>query len=77
MKIIQEREKCIGCGACVAVCPKYWEMADDGKVNLLGSHPSGGQPKAEKVTYELEIKETECNQDAADGCPVQCIKILK
>jgi len=72
MKVIQEREKCIGCGSCVAVCPKYWEMADDGKVKLLGAKvdPKNGN-------HELEIKETECNQDAADSCPVQCIHIKK
>jgi ferredoxin len=25
-KIIHEREKCIGCGSCVAICPNNWEM---------------------------------------------------
>ncbi len=30
IKIIHEREKCIGCGACTAACDN-WEMADDGK----------------------------------------------
>jgi ferredoxin len=29
-KIIQDHEKCIGCGSCVAVCDN-WEMGDDGK----------------------------------------------
>ena len=70
MKIIHEREKCIGCGSCSAVCPKYWEMADDGKVKFLGAktNPKSGN-------YELEIEEVGCNQDAADSCPVQCIHI--
>lgn len=31
MRIKQDREKCIGCGACVAVCPENWEMSDDNK----------------------------------------------
>ena len=30
-KITQDHEKCIGCGACVAVCPSNWEMSGDGK----------------------------------------------
>ena len=25
-KIKQDREKCIGCGSCVAVCGENWEM---------------------------------------------------
>ncbi|MBI2041942.1 MAG: ferredoxin [Candidatus Nealsonbacteria bacterium] len=37
VKIILERNVCIGCGSCQAVCQKYWEMQDDGKVNLIGS----------------------------------------
>jgi ferredoxin len=66
MKIIHEREKCIGCGSCAALCPKYWEMAQDQKSKLL---------KAKN--YELEIKEVGCNQEAADSCPVQCIRVEK
>lgn len=30
-KVKQDHEKCIGCGACVSVCPSNWEMGDDGK----------------------------------------------
>ena len=29
MKIIQDKEKCIGCGSCVEVCPSNWEMKGD------------------------------------------------
>lgn len=59
-KIIFEREKCIGCGSCQAVCPKYWKLGEDSKVDFLGSE---------------ELEEAECNQEAADSCPVQCIKV--
>jgi len=69
MKIIQEREKCIGCGSCAAVCPKYWEMAEDGKSKLLNSTSSS------KGVYELGVQEPGCNQEAVDVCPTQCIKI--
>lgn len=69
MKIILEREKCIGCGSCAAICPKYWKMEDDGKSHLIGSITT---PERKE---ELEINETDCNQDAADSCPVSIIHL--
>jgi ferredoxin len=27
-KIKQDHEKCIGCGACAAICPENWELLD-------------------------------------------------
>ncbi len=68
-KIIQEREKCIGCGSCAALCPKYWEMAEDGKSKLINSVPN------KEGNHELEVEIVECNQEAADACPVQIIHI--
>jgi ferredoxin len=70
-KIIQERERCIGCGSCVALCPKFFEMADDGKAKLLNSE------KNAQGNDELEVEKVECAQEAADACPVQCIRIIK
>ncbi len=69
MKIIQERKKCIGCGSCAAVCPKYWEMSDDGKATLIGSVINS------KEVYELEVNKLDCLQEAADSCPIDIIKI--
>jgi len=61
-KIVYEREKCIGCGSCENVCPKYWKVSQDGKAEFLGSQ---------------EMEEIGCNKEAVDVCPVQCIKIEK
>lgn len=71
-KVILEKDKCIGCGSCEALCSKFWKLTGDGKVDLLGSTQKTGTEN-----YELEIKEVDCNQDAVDGCPVQCILIEK
>lgn len=72
MRIVLEREKCIGCGSCVALCPEHWEIAEDGKSHLLNSKKD---PKT--GNEELEMEKIECNQEAAEICPVQCIKIIK
>jgi ferredoxin len=70
MKIVQERKKCIGCGACAIACPKYWKMAEDGLAKLKDS-----KTNSKTGNDELEVKTVDCNQEAADSCPVQIIKI--
>ena len=69
MKITQEREKCIGCGTCVAVCKDFWTMGGDGKSDLKGAKDNGSG------IFELEVEDAGCNKEAASACPVQIIKI--
>ncbi len=66
-----DRDNCIGCGACEAVAPDFWEMKDDGKVMLKGGKKTGNG------WYERDIKEKDfqINKDAADSCPVNVIHI--
>lgn len=71
MKIILEREKCIGCGSCAAFCPKHFKIADDGKSELINSQ------KTENGNFEKEVEKIDCIQEAADSCPVQIIHIEK
>ena len=59
-RITFEKDKCIGCGSCQAVCPKYWQLGEDNKANFSGPE---------------ELEEAGCNQEAVDSCPVQCIKV--
>ena len=76
VKISQDHLKCIGCGTCAALCPKFWEMReDDGKAHL-----KGGKYDKEKGRYEREFEEMkpadlDCNKLAQDACPVQAIKV--
>jgi ferredoxin len=72
MKIIQIRKKCIGCSACVAVCPTYWSTAPDGLAKL-----KGGKTNPKTGNDELEVKSIGCNNEAVAACPVQVIKIKK
>ena len=60
MKVSVNKEKCIGCETCVAICPEIFSMAGDlaiAKVNIVPD----------------ELKSS-C-QDAANGCPVEAIEI--
>ena len=68
-KIKLEREKCIGCGSCTVICPKFFEMAEDGKSHVIGAE--------KKEVEELEIENSECSVAAAEACPAQCIFVTK
>ena len=68
MKIIQDHKKCISCGSCTAICPKYWKIGEDGKAEPVDFKKSGNK-------YEVEIKSVSCNKEAMDSCPVQCIMV--
>jgi len=52
-----DKGKCIGCGACVAICPGVFEMGSDGK----------SQVKKEADTS------SSCIKQAINSCPAQAI----
>lgn len=54
-----DREKCIGCGTCVALAGNTFKMDDDNKAVVINE--SGD---------DLEIIKM-----AMDACPVQCISL--
>lgn len=56
-KPVVDQEKCIGCGTCPVLCPKTFELRDDGKAYV--KNPVGDP--------EGEI------QNTIDSCPVQAI----
>ena len=68
-KVIQQRDKCIGCGTCVAVCPAFWQMGDDGKSVLKDAKDTG------ENKFVLEVEDAGCNKEAASSCPVQVITV--
>jgi ferredoxin len=73
LKIVHEREKCIGCGACAAINPNCWKMnVDDAKVDLLNSEEKGNE-----FILELDGSKKEDNVEAAESCPVNCIFIFE
>lgn len=69
-KIIHERNKCIGCGVCASVCPKFFEMSEkDGLADLKNSTEKDG-------IYQLLTEEADCATEAADICPVKIIRVV-
>lgn len=72
-KIVYDRDDCIGAGACIAVFPERWEMADDGRADL-----KGGKSVDDNAVQELEITEKEFQKmmDSAQACPVSVIHII-
>ena len=61
-KLTLDKETCIGCGACTAVAPEFFEMNyDEGKAKIIKA--DFGEEERTKV------------EDSVQTCPVQCIKI--
>ena len=62
MKVKVDKNKCLGCGLCVSLCPLIFE---------LKNNKSQVKSKA-----DLE-KHKDCIKEAVENCPVQAIKIEK
>lgn len=54
-----QSEKCLGCGACVAVAPGTFAFGDDGKAIIVDP------PTDEEKTIRI----------AAESCPTECISL--
>ena len=69
-----DRPNCIGCAACAAVSPDFWEMNKDGKSDIIGCRKS----KEDEEWQELDISEENFaeNKEAAESCPVNVIHIV-
>lgn len=71
--ISQQREKCIGCNACVEAAPYRWSMSNkDGKCTLVGA-------SGKKGFYHVRVHEDELpdNTIAASNCPANIIQITR
>ena len=69
-KIKHFKKDCISCGACAAINPEFWEMDAEGLAELKGSKQDG-----ECWKLQIDKKDRESNQEAADVCPVNIIHI--
>ena len=76
-KVLHDRPNCIGCGACAAVAPDFWEMSPvDGKSDLKESvHKKEGDATIEE-TRDIQEPQYKPNKEAADSCPVNVIHLF-
>lgn len=73
-RIRHDRPNCIGCTACSAVAPQFWEMSPmDGKSDIIGA--SMGEDGWEELDIAEEAFQT--NMDAASVCPVNVIHLIQ
>lgn len=73
IRITQQRNKCIGCNACVEAAYYRWRISrKDGKCTLIGG-------KEKKGFFHLLTGDDEYddNINAARHCPVNIIKVGK
>ena len=59
MKVVVNRDNCIGCGACEALCPEIFQIDDEGLSTVIN----------QEVSEELTEKVTE----AIESCPTSAI----
>ena len=69
MKVHIDREGCIGCGVCEALCGEVFKLIEDGKSSITEKYRRGSLDRGE-VGNEL----VECVANARDLCPVSGIR---
>lgn len=75
MKVVYNKEECIGCGTCLFICPVFFEMADDGKPFLKGSSKNDGTGNFELEIKDIKEEDIKCLKEAVEACPVQAIEV--
>ena len=70
MKVKVNKDACIGCGACVAICDEVFEINDEG---LSEVKVEENKEKEEFVSVKEELQDEV--RDAADSCPTGAIVI--
>ena len=68
MKVKVNRDACIGCGACAAICPDVFEIDDEGLSKVVNS-----DVKDENID-DVKDENIDDVKDAIDSCPTGAIE---
>lgn len=72
MQVKLNRDECISCGSCWAICPDFFEEdPDDDVVQIVQAYRVNGDISIGQVPPEQE----DYVRDAAETCPVEVIQI--
>ena len=71
MKVKVNKDACIGCGACAAICDEVFEINDEGLSEVKVEENSDNKEEFISVKEELQDEV----RDAADSCPTGAIEI--
>ena len=71
MKVKVNKDACIGCGACAAICDEVFEINDEGLSEVKVEENS--ENKEEFVSVKEELQDEV--RDAADSCPTGAIEV--
>lgn len=63
MKVFVDFAKCTGLGICESVSPEFFEVNDDGKLELLKD--------------DISDDELQSVEEAVSGCPTEALRIEK
>lgn len=61
MKVVVDRRRCMGMGACESLAPEHFEVHDDGQVMLLR------ESVADESRMDVEA--------AVEGCPTEALRL--
>lgn len=79
-KINVSQDRCIGCGACVAIDPEHFEFNDEGKSSVVTNENLESEnlvnaiescPTSAIEMVESEVEET-CNNEKCNCDPCEC-----
>ena len=72
MQVTIDREECISCGSCSAICPEFFEPdAQDERSQVVTKYRAGENLGAGDAPDSLH----DCVTQAADACPVSVIHL--